>query len=89
MASNAPVKVDAGTDELITQAAHFLDRSKKDVVSAAVREYVDSHRSEIDAGIREALARLDGSPTAALSLVTGYSASEIDDLGGLPRDEEC
>ena len=31
----APVKVDVETDALISHAAHFLDKSKKDVVDAA------------------------------------------------------
>lgn len=33
----APLKVDPATDELISQAAHFLDMSKKDLVAEAVR----------------------------------------------------
>jgi len=48
----SPIKVDAQTDELISHAAHFLGRSKKDFVDEAVRAYVDAHRDEINAGIR-------------------------------------
>jgi len=47
----SPIKVDAQTDELISHAAHFLGRSKKDFVDEAVRAYVDAHRDEINAGI--------------------------------------
>lgn len=34
---------------------------KKDIVDAAVREYVDAHRDEINAGIKSALNKLNGS----------------------------
>jgi hypothetical protein len=81
----APIKVDLATDELVSHAAHFLSRSKKDIVDAAVREYIDAHRDEINAGVKAELARLDGSDAAAVSLMTGLSADELDDLGGLPK----
>ncbi|MBC8094101.1 MAG: hypothetical protein H7Y15_19645 [Pseudonocardia sp.] len=81
----APIKVDAATDELVSHAAHFMSRSKKDIVGAAVREYIDAHRDEIDAGIKIALDRLNGTDAAAVSLMTGLSAEELDDLGGLPK----
>jgi predicted transcriptional regulator len=79
----APIKVDAETDKLISHAAHFLQRSKKDVVDAAVREYVEAHRELIQSGVLEALRSLDGSTKSAVSLLTGLSPSELDDLGGL------
>jgi len=50
--ASSPVKVDASTDEPIPHAAHFLGKSKKDVVNAAVRECIDAHRDEINAGVR-------------------------------------
>ncbi|MCL2849051.1 MAG: hypothetical protein FWE61_03260 [Micrococcales bacterium] len=81
----APIKVDAATDQLVSHAAHFLSRSKKDIVDAAVREYVDAHREEINAGIKTALDQFDGTDATAVSLMTGLSAAEIDDLGGLPQ----
>ena len=68
-AATAPIKVDLATDELVTQAAHFLSRSKKDIV---------------DAGITAALGKLNGTEAAAASLMTGLSPEEIDNLGGLP-----
>lgn len=79
----APIKVDAETDRLISHAAHFLQRSKKDVVDAAVREYVETHRDLIQSGVLEALRTLDGSTKSAVSLLTGLSAAEIDELGGI------
>ena len=84
-AATAPIKVDVATDELVSHAAHFLSRSKKDIVDAAVREYIDAHRDEINAGITTALGQLNGSDTAAISLMTGFDADELDDLGGLPK----
>jgi len=85
VAATAPIKVDAATDELVSHAAHFMSRSKKDIVDAAVREYIDAHRDEINAGIRAALGQLNGTDGAALTLITGLRAEEIDDLGGLPK----
>ncbi|OJX73298.1 MULTISPECIES: hypothetical protein [unclassified Leifsonia] len=84
--AQSPVKVDAATDRLISDAAHFLGRTKKDVVSDAVREYVDAHRAEINDAITESLARLDGSRVATVSMLTGMDAAELDELGGLPAE---
>lgn len=83
--ATAPIKVDTATDELVSQAAHFMSRSKKDIVDAAVREYVDAHRDEINAGIKLALSKLTGSDAEALAMMTGLSAEEVDELGGLPK----
>lgn len=84
-AATAPIKVDITTDDLVSHAAHFMSRSKKNIVDAAVREYVDGHRDEINAGIKAALSQLNGSDAAAVSLMTGLSADELDDLGGVPK----
>jgi predicted transcriptional regulator len=83
--ATAPIKVDAATDELVSHAAHFMSRSKKDIVDAAVREYIDAHRDEINAGIKAALGQLNGTDAAAVSLMTGLSGEELDDLGGMPK----
>lgn len=84
MASSAtPIKVDPVTDDLISHAAHFLSRSKKDVVDAAIREYVDRHRDEINIGVRAALAQLDGSTASAVSLLTGFDQAKLAELGGI------
>jgi len=81
----APIKVDAATDELVSHAAHFLSRSKKDIVDAAVREYVDTHRDEINAGVKAALDRLNGTDAAAVTAMIGSSAADLDDIGDLPQ----
>jgi hypothetical protein len=52
---------------------------------AAVREYIDAHRDEINAGIKAALGTLNGSEAIAVSVMTGLSADELDDLGGFPK----
>ena len=83
--ATAPIKVDAATDELVSHAAHFISRSKKDIVDAAVREYIDAHRDEINAGVKTALDTLNGTDVAAVAMMTGLSADELDDLGGLPK----
>jgi len=84
--TQSPVKVDPATDRLISDAAHFLGRTKKDVVSDAIREYVEAHRDELNEAIRESLSRLDGSTSSAVSLLTGMDAEELADLGGLPAE---
>jgi hypothetical protein len=84
-ASSAPIKVDVGTDQLVSHAAHFLGKAKKDVVDAAVREYIETHRSEINNGIRAALSQLDGSSQSAVSLLAGLSPDQLDEYGGMPE----
>lgn len=56
----------------------FMSRSKKDIVDAAVREYIEAHRDEINAGIKVALGQLNGTDAAAVSLMTGFSTEELD-----------
>lgn len=82
-----PIKVDSTTDGLISHAAHFLGRSKKDIVDTAVRDYVEHHRTEINEGIRAALEQLDGSTASAVSLLTGFDVAKLRELGDLPEDE--
>ncbi|MEU8083829.1 hypothetical protein AB0B57_09450 [Micromonospora sp. NPDC049101] len=85
-ATSAPIKVDVGTDQLISHAAHFLGKAKKDVVDAAVREYIEVHRNEINDGIRVALSQLDGSAKSAVSLLAGLSPDQLDEYGGMPAE---
>ena len=83
--AQAPIKVDPETDRLATQAAHFLNTTKKDVVDRAIREYIDNHRSEIAQGVKDALKELDGSGAAAVRLMTGLTDEQIARLGGVPE----
>lgn len=79
----APLKVDAETDALITQGAHFLGVTKKDLVADAVRSYLATRRADIEQGVKEALAQLNGSRQAEVALLSGLSVDDINDLGGL------
>jgi hypothetical protein len=82
-----PIKVDSVTDGLISHAAHFLSRPKKDIVDAAVREYVENHRAEIHEGVRAALLQLDGTSGSAIALLTGFDAAKLDELGGIEEKD--
>lgn len=82
MVATSPIKVSPATDELLTEASHFLGRSKKDIVDVAVREYVDQHRDEITAGVRASLERLDGTRASLIGEVTGLSRERLEELGG-------
>jgi predicted transcriptional regulator len=86
MTATSPVKVSAETDQLLTEASHFLARSKKDIVDAAVRDYVDAKRDEINAGIRDSLSRLDGTRAAVISEISGLSRKQLEELGGVPEE---
>ncbi|MEV6030020.1 hypothetical protein AB0L65_02660 [Nonomuraea sp. NPDC052116] len=84
----APLKVDLATDKLITQGAHFLGMTKKDLVDVAVRAYLDRQREEIRRGMIESMKVLDGSLASGVSLLTGLSAERIEELGGVGGWEE-
>jgi hypothetical protein len=84
--ASAPIKVDVDTDQLISHAAHFLGKPKKDIVDVAVREYIDAHRDEINDGVRLALRQLDGSPESAVSLLTGVPVDQLSEFGGMPEN---
>jgi predicted transcriptional regulator len=85
MPALSPIKVDEATDKRIADAAHFLGRTKKDIVDAAVRDYVDAHRDEINEGIRASLSRLDDTRASIVSEISGLSRAELDELGGVPE----
>lgn len=85
MTATSPVKVSAETDQLLTEASHFLARSKKDIVDAAVRDYVEANRDAINAGVRTSLERLDGSRAALVSEVTGLTREQLNEFGGVPQ----
>jgi len=84
--STAPLKVDSAVDELITDAAHFLGMTKKDLVGEAVRVYLELRRTELREAMLAKLRRLDGSVRSSVSLLTGISPEDIDRLGGVSED---
>jgi hypothetical protein len=77
------LKVDPETDELISQAAHFLGMTKKDFVAEATRAYLEQRREEIRRGMVESMRLLDGSLTSSVSLLTGLSPEKIEEFGGV------
>ncbi|WP_103954761.1 hypothetical protein [Nonomuraea solani] len=79
----APLKIDPATDELISQAAHFLGMTKKDFVSEAVRAYLEQRREEVRKGMIESMKVLDGSLTSSVAALTGLSPQKIEELGGV------
>ncbi|WP_405644394.1 hypothetical protein [Streptomyces sp. NBC_00019] len=79
----APLKVDPEIDKLISQGAHFLGLTKKDLVAEAVRAYLEQRREDLRAGMVEALQVLDGSLKSDVMLLTGLTAEEIDAVGGI------
>ncbi|GGL08288.1 hypothetical protein [Planomonospora parontospora] len=84
----SPLKVDPATDELISQGAHFLGMTKKDLVATAVRVYMEQQREHIRRGMIESMKVLDGSLSSSVSLLTGLSPERINELGGTGDWEE-
>lgn len=79
----SPLKVDPATDKLISQGAHFLGLTKKDLVAEAVRVYLDQRREDLREGMVEALSVLDGTLKSDVMLLTGLTSEEIDAVGGI------
>jgi hypothetical protein len=79
----APLKVDPEVDELITNSAHFLGLTKKDLVADAVRAYVEQRREELRLQMQEIMRRLDGTRRARVALLTGIPPERLDELGGV------
>jgi hypothetical protein len=85
--STAPLKVDAEVDELITDGAHFLGMTKKDLVGEAVRVYLELRRAEMREAMLAKLRKLDGSVKSSVALLTGMSPEDIDRLGGINEED--
>lgn len=83
MTTQLPLKVDAETNALIDHGAHVLGMTKKDLVATAVRAYVAARKDEIEGGMHEAAAALDGSHIAKVALLSGLSPAKIEELGGV------
>lgn len=79
----SPLKVDPAVDELISQGAHFLGVTKKDLVAEAVKDYLAARHEEIHRRMAEAMQVLDGTTKARVALLTGVSPEDIDRLGGI------
>jgi hypothetical protein len=84
--TTAPLKVSPEVDALISDGAHFLGMTKKDLVAAAVQMYLASRREEVRARMMESMRKLDGSNLARVALLTGLTAEQINAVGGV-REE--
>jgi hypothetical protein len=84
--TTAPLKVDPDVDQLISDGAHFLGLTKKDLVAEAVRVYLELRREEIRTRMMESMRKLDGSNLARVSLLTGLTAEQINAVGGVRED---
>lgn len=81
--ATSPIKVSIEADGLITQAAHFLGKAKKELVEVAVIEYIENHRAEIESAALNALQVLDGTRAGRVALLAGLTREELDDVGGV------
>lgn len=79
----SPLKVDPVVDELISQGAHFLGVTKKDLVAEAVRDYLAARREEIHLAMTEAMRVLDGTTASRVALLADVSREDVDRLGGV------
>ena len=84
----APVKVDQETHLLIAHAATALHMSQKDLLAAAVREYLGNRREEINAALRRAMQAIDETDASRVSVMTGLSRERLDELGGVPEPDD-
>lgn len=82
-AQSSPVKVDQETHALIAHGATALHMSQKDLLAAAVREYLGARREEINAALRRTMETLDGTRSSQVAALTGMSKARLDELGGV------
>ncbi|SDF88582.1 hypothetical protein SAMN05216553_10419 [Lentzea fradiae] len=80
---SSPVKVDQETHALIAHGATALHMSQKDLLAAAVREYLSARREEISAALQRTMAALDGTQAGQVAALTGMSKERLDELGGV------
>lgn len=83
----APVKVDQETHTLITHAAAALHMSQKDLLAAAVLEYLAAHREQIRDSLRRTMDVLDGTDASRVAALTGLSRERLDELGGVSEGQ--
>jgi hypothetical protein len=83
----AVVKVEQEYADLAGIGAHQLHMSKKDLVGAAIVEYLERRREEIRINMQAVLAKLDGTARSEVALLSGVSAERIDELGGVLEDD--
>jgi hypothetical protein len=74
------LKIDARTDRLTKECAHFLGLTESQYVAEAVAHYAAFRRSDIEKGIKDSLAILDRGREDVLLFLAGISEDEIADL---------
>ncbi len=79
----SPLKVDPATDEMISQGAHFLGLTKKDLVAEAVRDYLAARQEQLRAAMADAMRVLDGTTKSRVAFLAGVAPTDVDRLGGL------
>ena len=79
----APVKVDDATHILLAHGATALRMTQKDLLAAAVREYLTARREQINTALGETMKILDGTTTSHITALTGLSAERLAELGGI------
>ncbi|MEU8006508.1 hypothetical protein AB0B66_35585 [Catellatospora sp. NPDC049111] len=79
----SPLKVDPDIDELISQGAHFLGLTKKDLVAEAVKDYLAARREELHQRMTEAMQVLDGTTSSRVAMLAGVSPDDVERLGGI------
>ncbi|MEU4802016.1 hypothetical protein [Actinosynnema sp. NPDC023587] len=57
--------------------------TQKELLAAAVREYLGARREEIDAALRRTMQMLDGTQSGQVAALTGMSKERLDELGGV------
>ncbi|MCP2301903.1 hypothetical protein LV79_001579 [Actinokineospora globicatena] len=81
--ASMPVKVDPETHALLAHAATALRTTQKDLLEAAVREYLTARREEIAAALQRAMQLIDGTDASRVAALTGLSRERLDELGGV------
>lgn len=81
--TSVPVKVDQDTHTLLAHAATALRTTQKDLLEAAVREYLGARREEISASLRRTMRLIDGTDASRVAALTGLSAERLSELGGV------
>jgi hypothetical protein len=68
---------------MISQGAHFLGMTKKDLVAAVVKDYIAAWREEIHRAMGDAMRVLDGTTASRVALLAGVTPEDVERLGGI------
>jgi hypothetical protein len=82
MASQAPIKVSAGTKERIRYLAALTDATQAEVVDRAIEEYAARHAEAIKEGIDRARLVLAGGDAAVAAHLLGVPVEDVQRVAG-------